>query len=365
MAENSNMDMAILRDRIDRIDDRLLELINQRLEAAWEIGRIKQQSGTAVVDNRREGEIYDRLLSLNAGPLKAGSLFRIYRSHIAAGRGIQKRPGDAEQPPIYAVFGDPIGHSLSPVMHNSALAHTGLDGFYLAFRVRDIAAAVEGVRGLGIRGVSVTIPHKVCVMQHLDQIDPLAAEIGAVNTIVNRQGTLHGYNSDCAGAVEAIKEKTAISGKDVAVIGAGGAARAIGFGVLKENGRLTVINRSRDRGESLANDLNCEFKPLSELKRLPYEIIVNSTSVGMTPNQDSTPVNTDLLEGGMTVMDMVYNPLKTRLLSEAQKKGCITVDGVAMFVHQGAVQFELWTKNKAPVDIMRKVVLEELQGNHD
>ena len=156
-----------------------------------------------------------------------------------------------------------------------------------------------------------------------------------------------------------------ISGKAVAVIGAGGAARAVGFGVIQEKGRLTVINRTRVRGESLANELNCEFKPLSEIKRLPYQIIINATSAGMTPYEDTTPLSPDLLESGMTVMDLVYHPLKTCFLNEAEKKGCITIDGLSMFVYQGAVQFELWTRKKAPVEIMRRAVLEELKLSHD
>jgi shikimate dehydrogenase len=245
-------------------------------------------------------------------------------------------------------------------MHNSALAQAGLDGCYLAFRVKDIAAAVSGMRGLGIRGASITIPHKISVMKYLDQVDSLAADIGAVNTVVNQQGVLHGYNSDCAGAIKALAEKTAITGKDVAVIGAGGGARAVGFGIKQEGGRLTIINRTREKGERLASDLDCEFNLLSEVKQLPYRIIINATSSGMTPHDDSVPLNTDLLEGGSVVMDMVYNPLKTRFLAEAEKNGCTTVDGVSMFVHQGAVQFELWTGEKAPVDVMRRVVLDEL-----
>ena len=245
-------------------------------------------------------------------------------------------------------------------MHNSALAQAGLDGCYLAFRVKDIAAAVSGIRGLGVRGASITIPHKISVMKYLDQVDSLAADIGAVNTVVNRRGVLHGYNSDCAGAIKALREKTDIHGKDMAVIGAGGAARAVGFGIKQEGGRLTVINRTREKGENLASDLDCEFKPLSKIKQLPYHIIVNATSAGMTPHDDSVPVDTDLLESGTVIMDMVYNPLRTRLLAEAEKIGCTTVDGVSMFVNQGAVQFELWTGEKAPVDVMRKVVLDEL-----
>ena len=157
-----------------------------------------------------------------------------------------------------------------------------------------------------------------------------------------------------------MSEKTAINNKEVAVVGAGGGARAVGFGIKQEGGRLTIMNRTRERGEKLASDLDCEFKPLSGVKQLPYHIIINATSAGMTPHDDSVPLNTDLLEGGLTVMDMVYNPLKTRFLAEAEKIGCTTVDGLAMFVHQGAVQFELWTGKKAPVDVMRKVVLDEL-----
>ena len=355
-------DIAALRRRIDDIDDQILELIGRRLSAAQVIGRIKQQTGITVIDNRREGEIYQRLLSLNPGALKTGSLYRIFRSIIAAGRGVQNGPSGAAEPPIYAVFGDPVGHSLSPVMHNSALAQAGLDGYYLAFKVADIAAAVCGIRGLGIRGASITIPHKISVMKYLDQVDALAAEIGAVNTVVNHKDVLHGYNSDCAGAVKALTEKTVIHGKDVAVVGAGGGARAVGFGIKQAGGRLTVINRTRERGEKLAADLDCEFIPQSDINQLPYHIIVNATSAGMTPHDNSVPLNTDLLESGMVVMDMVYNPLKTRFIAEAEKSGCSTIDGVAMFVHQGAAQFELWTSRKAPVEIMRRVVLDELQN---
>jgi shikimate dehydrogenase len=359
--KGAGLDILSLRRRIDDIDDQILDLINRRLAVARDIGKIKAQSGASVVDGRRENQIYRRLSALNSGPLKAGSLYRIFRSIIDAGRGVQSAASDGELPAIYAVFGDPVSHSLSPLMHNSALVQSGLDGLYLAFRVKDIAAAVSGVRGTGIRGVSITIPHKVAVMEYLDQIDPLAGEIGAVNTIVNQQGILCGYNSDCAGAVNALMEKTGIRGQTVAVVGAGGGARAVGFGIRREGGRLTIINRTKKSGESLAAELDCEFKPLSEIGRLPYNIVVNATSVGMTPRDAETPLEGALLENGMVVMDLVYNPLKTRLLKEAEQRGCTTIDGASMFVHQGAAQFELWTGRKAPVDVMRRVVLEELK----
>ena len=360
--DNFGEDIAAHRRRIDDIDDQILELINRRLLSARAIGRIKQRTGTAVVDSRREAEIFQRLLALNKGPLKTGGLYRIFGSTIAAGRGIQDLRRPAAAPPVYAVFGDPVGHSLSPVMHNSALIQTGHDGLYLAFKVKDIAAAVSGIRGLGIRGASITIPHKVSVMHHLDEVDTPAEEIGAVNTIVNCQGVLHGYNTDCPGAVKALLEKIIIKDKQVAIVGAGGGARAIGFGIKREGGRLTVINRSGQRGQQLANDLGCDFKLLAEVKKLCYDIVINATPVGMTPHDDRTPVKPELLEAGTVVMDTVYNPLRTRFLKDAQKVGCRTIDGVSMLVHQGAVQFEMWTSEKAPVKVMRRAVLDELSS---
>jgi shikimate dehydrogenase len=365
VGENNKIDAAYadipnLRKQIDAIDAQILDLINRRLVAARAIGRIKQQTGKVVVDKRREAEILQRLLSLNKGPLKTGALLSIFETAIAAGRGIQNLRRWAESPPVFAVFGDPVSSSLSPVMHNSALAQSGLSGIYLAFRVGDIAAAVDGIRGFGIRGVSITIPHKVSVMKYLDEVDASAAEIGAVNTIVNRLGILHGYNTDCPGAVTALLEKTIIEDKRVAIVGAGGGARAIGFGINQEGGRLTVINRSGQRGQKLADDLDCNFMLLADVKDLRYDVVINTTPVGMTPHEDQIPVKPELLEAGTVVMDTVCNPLQTRLLKDAAKAGCTTIDGASMLVHQGAAEFELWTGEKAPVDVMRRAVLDEL-----
>jgi shikimate dehydrogenase len=354
------MEIEKLRRLIDEIDDRILELINQRLQVARQIGSLKADSGVDVVDSMRESQIYQRLLSLNQGPLGEDALYLIFGAVIAAGRGIQNSEKKAGVAPLYAVIGNPIEHSLSPVMHNSALAYCGLDGNYLAFRVENIAAAVDGIRGLGIRGASITIPHKISVMQYLDEVDPMAAEIGAVNTVLNANGLLHGYNSDCSGAVKAIAEKTAIEGREVAVIGAGGAARAIGFGLKQEGAAVTIINRTTARGEKLAKALGCRFVALDEMKKLPFQVVVNATPAGMAPDVNSMPLPAEWLEPEMTVMDTVYNPLKTRFLQEAGSRGCTVIDGVSMFVHQGAVQFELWTSQKAPVDIMRRVVLDKL-----
>jgi len=261
---------------------------------------------------------------------------------------------------LYAVIGDPVSHSLSPLMHNTAFKHIDYNGVYLAFNVKDITSAIRGIKSLGIKGVSVTIPHKQTVMEHLDDIDEKAIKIGAVNTIINKEETLVGYNSDCLGAINALKEKTSIQGKKVIIIGAGGAARAIGFGVLAEGGELSILNKFKDEGELLANDLGVDYYPIIDFKKMDCHILINATPLGMTPNVETTPVKPEALHKGMVVMDIVYNPLKTRLLKEAESKGCITVDGVSMFIYQGAFQFELWTGQQAPMDIMKSIVLTEL-----
>lgn len=261
---------------------------------------------------------------------------------------------------VYAIFGDPVSHTLSPSMHNRAFQFTGYKGVYLAFEVKNIKNALVSLRTLGIKGASITIPHKIEAMKYLDEVDSTALKIGAVNTIINNDGYIKGYNSDGLGAVKALYEKTVIKGKNIAVIGAGGAARAVGFSLKKEGGRITVINRSIDKGELLAGELSGDYRPINDIGKMNCDIMINTTSVGMTPHTAEMPIKKKYLEKGMVVMDIVYNPLRTRLLSEAEKAGCITVDGVSMFVYQGVFQFELWTGIKAPADIMKRAVLDAL-----
>jgi shikimate dehydrogenase len=265
---------------------------------------------------------------------------------------------------LFGLIGNPVAHSLSPVMHNQAFAAIGCNAVYLAFKVTEPGAAIKGIKALNFKGVSVTLPHKVAVMEYLDEIDETAARIGAVNTIVNNQGRLIGYNTDAPGALEALRTRTTIQGKSVALIGAGGAARAIGFGLVAAGGRLTILNRSRTTGERLATDLQAEFLPLDEWAPNHYEVLINTTPVGMHPNTNATPVAKEDLSKDMVVMDIVYNPLKTRLLKEAEAKKCRTINGVAMFVFQGAHQFELWTGQKAPVEVMQAAVLEALTDSY-
>jgi len=263
---------------------------------------------------------------------------------------------------VYGIIGNPVAHSLSPVMHNRAFESIGFNGVYTAFKVDDpdVEAAVSGIRALGIKGVSVTIPHKISVMNFLDEVEDSARRIGAVNTIVNRDGRLKGCNTDGMGAVRALKEKTTLKGRAVMLVGAGGAARSIGFAVQDEGARVVVVNRTAARGKKLATDLNADFFPLSGSDLPKCDILINTTSVGMTPDSSQLPVPTHYLEKGMVVMDIVYHPLKTRLLMEAKRAGCVTVDGLSMLIYQGALQFELWTERQAPVNVMREAALNVL-----
>lgn len=261
---------------------------------------------------------------------------------------------------LFCVLGDPVDHSLSPRMHNAAFAHIGFNGVYVALRVEDVGAAIAGMRSLGIRGASVTIPHKVAAVEHLDQADEAVLRIGAVNTLVNDNGVIRGYNSDALGALRALREKTELSERSAAVIGAGGAARALAFGLQQAGVRVTVVNRGRERGEKLASDLGCSYMPLESVGRLAPDILINTTPVGMSPDTGRMPVSANCLKPGMVVMDAIYNPVRTRLLAEAEARGCRVVDGVAMFVYQGAFQFECWTGGRAPLEVMRKTVLSAL-----
>ena len=351
---------------IDEIDRQLLDLINRRLAVAKKIGKIKDQKRTAVIDTKRETEVFQKLLELNKGrQLTRKSLYQIFSAIIATSRELQQPPSPMtyahNAPGLFAVIGYPVSHSLSPVMHNSAFSTIGFNGMYLPLELEDIDLAMSGLKSLNFKGASITIPHKTAVIDFLDDLDDAAARIKAVNTIVNADGRLVGYNTDCTGAMRALSDKIKINDKAVAIIGAGGAARAIGFGIKTEGGRVTILNRSEEKGAQLAKELDAGFVPLSEVKKLNCDILINTTPVGMTPHVDDMCVPKDVLDKNMVVMDIVYTPLKTRLLREAEKIGCTSIDGLSMFIYQGAEQFTLWTGLKAPVDIMRLAVLSSLK----
>ena len=259
---------------------------------------------------------------------------------------------------LYGIIGNPIRHSLSPILHNGAFKRLGWNAVYLAFEIENLEEAIKGIRGLGVKGVSVTHPFKTEVISFLDKVEGLAKKVKAVNTIVNRGGRLIGYNTDCEGALDALEEEMSLKGKRVVLLGAGGAARAMGFGLKERDCQLIVTNRSHDRGEALSKELKCHFIPMSSLFRmkageLEADVIINGTSLGMYPRDGEMPIPKRLLREGMIVMDIVYQPLETRLLREAKKKGCLTINGLEMLVHQGAAQFEIWTGRRPDLKQMR------------
>jgi shikimate dehydrogenase len=261
---------------------------------------------------------------------------------------------------LFAVFGDPVSHSLSPVMHNRAFREVGYNGVYVAIQVRDIEAAVGAIRSLSIRGVSITVPHKTAVLPFLDHIDPMARKIGAVNTIVNQKGELWGYNTDSEAAISALKVMDSLSGRKVAIIGAGGAARAVGFGLVREKMPVMIVNRTASRGRELADSLGADFQHPEEFQPADGDILVNTTPVGMWPRIDASPFPHERLEPGMMVMDLIYNPLRSRLLQEAAARGCRVLNGIPMFVHQGELQFKLWTGQEPPRAAMMQAVTQAL-----
>ena len=261
---------------------------------------------------------------------------------------------------LYGVIGNPVRHSLSPALHNAAFSATGLNAVYLAFETGDIEECLKGIRALGIKGASITIPFKTTVMPFLDEIDPLAKRIGAVNTIVNDSGRLKGYNTDAFGALKALEENVKLPGMTCLIIGAGGAARAIGFMLKEQDVAVSIVNRSRKRGEALAASLGCPFVPLDEISGTKGGLLVQTTSVGMYPDIDQCPVPENILENGMVVMDIVYLPAETRLLNLARDRGCVIISGVDMFINQGAEQFRLWTDLDPPFASMRHALKEAL-----
>jgi shikimate dehydrogenase len=278
---------------------------------------------------------------------------------------------------VCGIIGDPIEHTMSPVMHNAAFDRLGLDYVYLPFRVtaKELERAVEGARALNIRGLNVTIPHKVAIIPFLDKLDPLAEKIGAINTIVNDDGVLIGYNTDATGFLQALLEQgIEPEGKRVAVLGAGGASRAVSFILAQRGASLAILNRQPARAQELAQRIAQAFQ--SEVEALALseenlaevlakaEILVNTTSLGMSPEVDKTPVPARLLKSSLVVFDIVYNPIQTRLLREAEAAGAKTINGLEMLVWQGALAFEKWTGEQAPLDLMRQVATEAL-GHED
>ncbi len=255
---------------------------------------------------------------------------------------------------IYGIIGNPVNKSKGYILHNCLFKLYSLNNIYLNFQVNDLEDFTGNFPDM-LSGFSVTMPHKQNIMHYLDKTDPVAEKIGAVNTVVNRDGKLTGYNTDMTGAIKALLSKTEIKNRSVTILGAGGAAKAIASGIIEEGGKLTILNRTVEKADLLAQDLNCNSGPIAEFKKIRTDILINITSVGMHPDTSESPVDTSLVRE-MVVFDAIYNPAKTRLLKEAEKNNCIIISGMEMFINQSAEQFRLWTGIQPDTNLLRDIM---------
>ncbi|MGM0900155.1 MAG: shikimate dehydrogenase [Bacillota bacterium] len=273
---------------------------------------------------------------------------------------------------LYGVIGDPIAHSMSPVMINDLFDLYGIDATYMPFHVTSdgLEAAVNGLKALGVVGFNVTVPHKTEIMPFLDEIDPMAKAIGAVNTVVNKDGRMIGYNTDGRGYVRGLKEEiSSLTGQTVLMIGAGGAARGIYFSMAEAGvERIDICNRTPSKATELMR--TCPFPVKTEVfdikkaeELLPqYDLLIQTTLIGMAPKIEGTPLLLKGLKPDSFVSDIIYNPLETKFLREASSAGARTQNGIEMFVYQGALAFEIWTGIFPDTERMRENVLKQLGG---
>lgn len=275
---------------------------------------------------------------------------------------------------IYGVMGDPIAHSMSPDIHNDAFEKENIEAVYHHFHVtkEGLNDAVKGMKALGIEGFNITIPHKTSIIPFLDEVDELALAIGAVNTVVNKNGRFIGYNTDGKGFFKSLCDEISgdIKAKKTLVIGAGGAARAIYFTLVKEGVKqVDIANRTKERAAQLVSD--CPYDKVSKAFSIieaeeslsQYDLIIQTTSSGMSPELDHSPLKVDQLKTGAIVSDIIYNPLQTKLLREAGEKGAETQNGLGMFINQAALAFEIWTGIMPDTARMTDIVLNKLGGN--
>ncbi len=304
--------------------------------------------------------------------LRAGSVF----TFAAAGRGEETGPGqitaqelrsvyridsvDAATK-VYGVAGDPIEHSLSPVMMNAAFRREAVNAVYLALHAKKLDDLISCMRDIPLSGISVTMPYKEEIMSKLDKTDPVSTQIGACNTVIRGQdGRLFGFNTDVAGVVGPLEQQVGLQGSKVLVLGAGGAAKAVVFGAKAKGADVFILNRTPSEGQKLAKKAHAKTIKRTDLSKLEFDVIVNATPVGMGGNGQMPLTDKELKT--KYVFDLVYNPLETKLLSVAKTKGLHTISGLEMFVQQGAQQFEIWTGKPAPVAEMKMVVTRELES---
>lgn len=289
---------------------------------------------------------------------------------------MQKRTSINPQTRVYALIGNPVSHSMSPAIHNAAFMELDQDCIYVAFQVEDVKSALVGMRALdNFRGMSVTIPHKIEVMQYVDEIPDVDRHIGSINTVVKEDGKLIGFNTDGPGALKAIGDAgVELAGKNVLMLGAGGAARAIAFTLAQKGfiGKLVLLDINEEFLSQLTGDLKSGTDAVIvpgalnqaavEEHMASADLVINCTPVGMHPNVDATLVPEHLFRPGQVIFDVVYNPLETKLLRQAKAKGLKAIPGVEMFINQAILQFERFAGADAPEELMRSVVMEQLSS---
>jgi len=261
---------------------------------------------------------------------------------------------------IFGVIGNPVNKSMGYLIHNRAFQEIGSSDIYVSFLVKNAEKFFHEFQDL-FAGLSVTMPFKENMIPLLDAVDATAKKIGAVNTVVKTEHGWKGYNTDCSGAIDALEAQIDLKGKNVLIIGSGGTAKAIGYGVMAKGAHLTVTyNRNKERGQKLAGELGCRLAYINDIGDHNADVLINCSPVGMSPNTGETPFPTRNLKKEMVVFDSVYNPPETRLIREAREVGCTVISGVELFLNQAAGQFELWTGTKAPVQAMRQVLMERV-----
>jgi 3-dehydroquinate dehydratase/shikimate dehydrogenase len=285
------------------------------------------------------------------GQVSLEELLRLYRGHLLT-----------RTTRVYGVIGDPIGHSLSPLLHNTGFAARRVNAVYLPFLVHQLGDFLKAIPEFGVRGFSITLPYKQAILKHLKECEPLAADIGAVNTVVVRQnGSLYGCNTDYVGVLRALQKKLCIRGSRALIFGAGGSARAAAFALSRAGAAVSICARREKAAKELARVVGGEVIPRRALRSEFFDAILNATPVGMHPQDKTSPLAPAELNCRI-VMDLIYRPQRTQLLKIAAKKGLTTVSGVEMFLAQGIAQWEIWTEKRAPEAAMRRAVLSALQA---
>jgi 3-dehydroquinate dehydratase / shikimate dehydrogenase len=285
------------------------------------------------------------------GQVPLDDMLKLYRAHELT-QGTE----------VYGIIGNPIGHSLSPLLHNTGYVAAKKDAVFVPFLVEDLGEFLKVLPGFGVRGLSVTLPHKQKILRYLDECEPLAEQIGAVNTVtVKRGGRLAGSNTDYIGVMRALEGRMGLKGSRVVIFGAGGAARAAAFAVAKAGAEVFVCARRESAAKELARAVRGGVLPQAGLRKEKFDALVNATPVGMHPHAGTSPLQASELNCGL-VMDLIYRPLRTKLLTIAAARGIKTVSGVEMFLAQGMAQWELWMGSRAPEAAMRKAVLKKLRS---